>query len=271
MSSMEISNLTIEALKEMFAKEKRFDERKLVDYRKIEVGEAVSNKAEGSARVKIGKTEVLVGVKLSPGEPYPDSPEKGNLAFSSELLPLASPRFESGPPKFEGIELSRLVDRSVRESGMIKLDKLVIKKGELVWTVFIDIYPLNDDGNLIDAANIAASIALRKAIVPKLGENNRADYEKESKEKLPIDEDIIPLSISFYKLGNSFIIDPTREEEEACETRITLGLSKWNGKYMINSCQKSGISPLTKEEIEKIMEILPKKYDELNEKLKKFF
>jgi len=133
MSSMETSTLTKEKLRKMFTEGKRFDGRNLSDYRDIEVSYDVSNKAEGSARVKIGKTEAVVGVKLQVGEPYPDSPDKGNLMVSGDLLPLASPRYESGPPKFNAIELPRLVDRAIRGSGMIDFEKLVIEKGEKVW------------------------------------------------------------------------------------------------------------------------------------------
>src|SRR3989344_3883878 len=102
MSTMETSNITIEMFEKMFEQGKRFDGRGLVDYREITVEHNISNKAEGSARVRIGKTEVLAGVKLAPGTPYPDSLDKGNLIVSGDLLPLASPRFESGPPGFEG-------------------------------------------------------------------------------------------------------------------------------------------------------------------------
>src|SRR3989344_3636745 len=135
MSSMLTSNLTVDTLKRMFLANKRFDSRTLLEYRDIKVELNVSNKAEGSARVFLGKTEVIVGVKLQLGTPYPDSMEKGNLMVSGDLLPLASPRFESGPPGFEAIELPRLVDRAIRESGMIQLDKLVVTPKEKVWTV----------------------------------------------------------------------------------------------------------------------------------------
>jgi len=271
MSAMDVSNLSKEYIKKMFSEGKRFDGRKLFDYRKIELSYDVSNKAEGSARVKIGNTDVIVGVKLAIGEPYADSPDKGNLTVSSDLLPLASPRFESGPPDFPGIELPRLVDRAVRESGMIDLKKLVVKEGEKVWTVMIDIYPINDDGNLIDAATIGALAALKKAKMPILNDNFKIDYDKKPKEELPLNEGISPISFSFYKLGNTILFDPNREEEEACETRITFGLSKWKNQHVINSCQKSGETPFTQEEIDKMMEILPKKFDEVSEKLKKFF
>ena len=132
MSSMKTTNLAKNMMKKMFAEDKRFDGRKPFDSRDIEVEYDVSNKAECSARVKMGKTEVIVEIKMQVGAPYPDSPDKGNLMVSADLLPLASPRYESGPPKFNAIELPRLVDRMIRESGMINFEKLCIKKGEKV-------------------------------------------------------------------------------------------------------------------------------------------
>ena len=269
MSSMETSNLTKDKLRKMFSEGKRFDSRDLLEFRDIEVTYNVSNKAEGSARVKIGKTEVIAGVKMQVGEPYPDSPGKGNLMVSGDLLPLASPRFESGPPGFDAIELPRLVDRVIRASEIIDFKKLVIKEDELVWTIIIDIYPINDDGGLIDAATIASLAALKSSVFPELGKDNKIDYDKKTKKSLPLDEDIMPLSFSFFKLGDSIILDPTREEEEACDSRITFGISNWKGQYMINSCQKKGGGVMTQEEVSRIMEMIPKKFEELNKMLKK--
>jgi exosome complex component RRP42 len=269
MSSMKVSNLTKEMLEKMFDKEKRFDGRKLTDIRDIEIEYGISYKAEGSARVKMGKTDVVVGVKMQLGEPYPDSPDKGNLMVSADLLPLASPRYESGPPKFPAIELPRLIDRMIRESGMIDLSKLCIKKGEQVWTVIVDIYPINDDGAIIDAASIGAIAALHNAVIPGI-KDDKPDYENRTKEKLPLSKETMPISFTFYKLGNSLILNPTREEEEACDSKMTWGISKWNKQYMLNSCQKGMEIPFSRDEIMEIMKILPKKYDETIKKIEKF-
>ncbi|RLF38033.1 MAG: RNA-binding protein, partial [Thermoplasmata archaeon] len=83
---------------------KRVDGRDFNEYRKISIETNLIRKAEGSARVKLGNTQVLVGVKLEVGEPYPDSPDKGVLTTSAELIPLASPDFEAGPPDKDAIE-----------------------------------------------------------------------------------------------------------------------------------------------------------------------
>ncbi|MEK6888693.1 MAG: exosome complex protein Rrp42 [Nanoarchaeota archaeon] len=270
MSSMDASNITVDHMRKLLSEGKRFDGRKIDEFRKFEVSFDVSNKAEGSARVKLGKTEVIAGVKMVLDAPYPDSPDKGNLMVSAELLPLASPRFEQGPPKFDGIELPRLVDRAIRESGMINLKELVVTPGEKVWTVMVDLYPINDDGNLIDAACIAATAAIRNANIPGIKESGVSDYKNRTKKQIPVLKDCLPLSITFYKLGDAIFLDPTREEAESTDVKINFGLSHWSGKLMINSCQKTGPVPFTQEEIEKMMSILPEKYKELNERLKKF-
>ena len=153
---------------------------------------------------------------------------------------------------------------------MIEFEKLCIKEGENVWNLFIDIYPINDDGALIDAASIATVVALKSAIMPGLDAKGRVDYEKKTKNKLPLDKELLPISFTFHKLENSLFLDPTREEAEACDTKITFGISKFKGEYMINSCQKGLEVPFTKEEIEKMVEILPKKYEERIKKLEKF-
>ncbi len=270
MSVMDMSNLTKETLRKMFAENKRFDGRGLLDMRDFKVEFGVSNKAEGSARVKLGKTEVIAGIKMDTGEPYPDSKDSGNLIVSGDLLPIASPRFESGPPKFNGIELPRLIDRMVRESGIIDLKELTIKEGEKVWNLYIDIYPINDDGALVDAASIACVAALMNAKIPGLNEDGEADYAKRSNKGLPLRKETIPVTFTFFKLGDSLILDPTREEEEACEGKLTFGISKWEGKYMINSCQKGMEGTFNRKEIDNIVEALPKKYEKVMEKLKNY-
>lgn len=269
MSAMEVSNLTKSYMIKLLKSGKRFDGRGLFDLKEVSIEYGVSDKAEGSARVKMGNTEVIAGVKIDVGTPYPDSLEKGNLVVSGDLLPIASPRFEPGPPGFDGIEGPRLVDRLLRESGIIDFEKLVVKKGEKVWTIYVDVYPINDDGSLIDASSIACMAALRHATLPELTEEMTVDREKKGKKKLPLREEVMPLSFTFYKLGDMLLLNPTREEEEACETKITMGCSKWDGDLMINSCQKGWPVTFTKDELNRILEVLPDKYEELIKRLNK--
>src|SRR3989304_9627957 len=211
---METARITGERISQYLSQGKRFDGRKPEDFRDIEIETGVSKRAEGSARVRIGKTEVIVGVKMDVMEPYPDSADRGHLMVSTELLPLSSERFESGPPRFPAIEIGRLTDRAIRESKFIQMEKLCIKEGEKVWAVYIEIYSLNDDGNIVDAAGIAAVAALKSARMPKYDEKEeRVIYGEWTDKKIPLAKEL-PVVITAHKLGNRWLVDPTLEEAD---------------------------------------------------------
>jgi len=136
---------------ELIKKGRRVDGRDFNQFRNIEVRNNIISKAEGSSRVKIGGTEVIAGVKLNLGTPFPDMPDNGNLSVNAEFSPIASPEFEPGPPSEDATELARVVDRGIRESHAIELEKLCITPGEKVWSVFIDLLLISHKGNLLDA------------------------------------------------------------------------------------------------------------------------
>jgi len=250
--------MNADRIKKYLAEGKRFDGRKPEEFRDIKVETGVSKNAEGSSRVVMGDTEVICGVKLGLGAPYPDSPEKGNMMVTTELLPLSSPRFESGPPKFPAIELARVIDRGIREIGLIDVEKLCIEKGEKVWTVFIDIYPVNEGGNLLDAAGIAAVAALRTAKMLKYDKKEgKVLYGEWEDKNIPLTKSV-PFSMTIYKIGDHFVADPTREEEDVATTRVTVGMS--NG--VISSMQKGLEGSLTLKEMDEVLDLAEKVYKE---------
>jgi exosome complex component RRP42 len=223
---------------------KRQDGRDLLKFRDIKIETGLISKAEGSARVKIGNTQVIAGIKMDVGEPYPDTPESGVITTAAELNPLASPDFESGPPREDAIELARVVDRGIRESEVIELDKLCIEPKEKIWIVFIDIHIIDYDGNLFDAASIAALAAILTTIVPakrfELGE----DYP------LPVKDP--PISCTSVKFNDVILFDPSLDEEQIAEARITVATDS-NGH--IRAMQKGLTGSYTVEEIKKIIKV----------------
>jgi len=258
------SYVNAQRIRQYLKEGKRFDGRKPEEFRELIIEKNVSKKAEGSVRVRLGKTEVIVGVKLDVGTPYPDSRDKGNLMVTAEILPMSSQRIDLGPPKFEAIELGRVIDRGVRESKVIDLEKLCIIEGEKVWTVYIDIYSINDDGNLLDAAGIGALAALKIAKVPKYDEETgKAVYGKEDKD-IPLNN-VNPIAITVRKIGDSFIVDPTREEEDICETRVTFGISDGS----IASVQKGDSKSLKIEELNKMIDMAENVWKEIFKRLEK--
>ncbi|MDA3836310.1 MAG: exosome complex protein Rrp42 [Nanoarchaeota archaeon] len=257
---------TADRIKQYMKKEgKRFDGRGLEEFRELTIEKDVSIKAEGSVRVNLGKTEVIVGVKMALSEPYADSPNKGNLMVTAELLPLSSPRYESGPPRIDAIEWARVTDRGIRESGFVDFDKLCVVPGKKVWTVFVDIYSINDDGNLMDAATIGAIAAMKIAKIPKYDEeNDKVLYDQPTKNGLPLTSHV-PVAISVHKIGKSLIVDPTREEEDVSETRLTIGSSKGT----ISSLQKSNSRAFEIDEIKNAFEIAAKASEVVDKMIEK--
>jgi exosome complex component RRP42 len=114
----------------MIDEAKRVDGRELTEFREFKVEQGVIEKAEGSARVWLGNSDVLVGVKVETGEPFSDTPNEGVMTVNAELVPLASPTFEPGPTDESSIELARIVDRGIRESKAIDNQKLCIEAGK---------------------------------------------------------------------------------------------------------------------------------------------
>jgi exosome complex component RRP42 len=242
MSQEVISEINRNFIYQLTQKGKRVDKRGMDDFRPIKVEKGVVDSAEGSARVHIGNTDVLAGVKMGIGEPYPDSPDKGILTTNAELVPIASPSFESGPPKGASIELARVTDRGIRESGTIDLGKLCVKENEKVWVIFIDVHVLDYDGNLFDASALSALAALTNTTVPasrfQLGE----DF------KLPIVH--YPIACTTVKVENTLILDPALEEEKVANARLTV-TSDENGD--IRAMQKGLSGSFTIKETESII------------------
>ena len=214
-----ISKITKDYLYRLIQEGKRIDGRGMEEYRDLEIVPGWIGPAEGSAHVKLGDTEVVVGTKMEHGEPFPDTPGEGVVITSAELIPMASPQYESGPPGEDATELARVVDRGIREGNVIDTSDLCIEEGEKVWMIFIDIHVLNFDGNLIDACGIGAMTALMNTVVPA------SEYEElDDDYKLPIQHTVIPTT--FTKIRNQILLDSRLEEEKIAEARLTVSTNE---------------------------------------------
>ncbi|MBS7639350.1 exosome complex protein Rrp42 [Candidatus Bathyarchaeota archaeon] len=253
-----ISRIRQKQISQMIASGKRLDGRGLTDYRPIKIETGIIEKAEGSARVLMGRTEVVVGVKVELGEPFPDRPNEGVLTVNSEFVPLASPEFEAGPPSEESIELARVIDRGIRESQAIELEKLCLIPGKKVYVIFIDIYVLNHDGNLIDASALASLAALINTKIPVyVVENGEI---KKTSEYMPLPMRNYPIAITFANISDKLVIDPWLEEEEIMNARLTITFDK-DGR--ICAIQKGGQGALTPQQIIEAAYIAREKAEEL--------
>jgi exosome complex component RRP42 len=257
-----VTSLKQKQIAQLASKGKRLDGRGLEDYREVKIEQGVIEKAEGSARVLLGKTEVLVGTKIETGDPFPDTPNDGVMTVNAELVPIASASFEPGPPDENSIELARIVDRGIRESEAIDTEKLCIEPGKKVFIVYIDVYVLNHDGNLIDASALAAVAALQNT--------KMANYEIEDGElkiksgytQLPVNKN--PITVTFAKIGDKLIVDPGLEEEEVMDARLSMAIDD-DGN--ICAIQKGGTGYFKPEEILEVAKLAKEKAKEMRKKL----
>ncbi len=216
----------------------RFDERGFQEVRPIDVQTGVITTAEGSAIAKIGKTAVLVAVKFDVLKPFPDRPKEGVMMMNAELLPTASPTFETGPPNENSIELARVVDRGLRSAELVDVKSFYIEEDKVLG-MFLDIYVLNHAGNLTDTAALAASAALQNTNLPKIEGCSIVRGESTG----PLNPKSLPIATTFVKIGENWLVDPSRDEERVAETSITITTTEEH----VCSVQKRNGS-LTKEE-----------------------
>ena len=229
-------------LSDLAANNARIDGRSQWEGRNLEVEHSVLPRAEGSARGRMGDTIVLAGVKFQIMQPYPDRPNQGGLMCSADVRPIAGRNWEAGPPSPEAIELGRVVDRGIRESGCIDVDSLCIIPGEKAWQVILDLFAVSDDGNLFDAFALAGIAALRNATVPAERFEVGEDYA------LPVSK--TPIMCSYHKVGGRFVYDACSREELGGDERIHITLGDDDN---VHSLQKGLKGIFSAEEFAEIM------------------
>ena len=249
---------------ELLEQGKRVDGRALDETREISIETNAIPKANGSARVFLGDTEVVCGVKIQPDRPFPDTGDKGLFICTAELLPLSHPTVETGPPQPHVVELARVVDRGIRESHMVDVSQLVIEKDKSVIGVFADNVVVDYDGNLFDACSYASTAALLTSKTPKWNWTDDKPTLVEGGEfALPVST--IPVSVTMAKIGNHIVVDPNGDEWASMDSRITITTDS-DGN--ICALQKGGSDGFTQDEINQCGEISVKVGTKIREKLK---
>jgi exosome complex component RRP42 len=245
-------------------KEERIDDRGLWEYREFQVNSDIIASAEGSADVSLGDTRIITGLKYEVGEPFPDLPNEGVCTVMAELLPIASPLFERGPPDEQSIELARVVDRGIRHADCVQTKKLCIKEDVAVYILFVDMYVINYAGNLIDAGGVSALTTLISAHIPEgvMGDNGLEWTGKYLTGETIVNQ--LPLVLTYGKIDDIIFLDPSLPEELVCDGKISISTTE----DKITSIQKSGAATFSIDEIKmlgsKSLEIGKKLRSELN-------
>lgn len=219
----------------------RVDGRSPFDYRRLAIK---FGREDGSSQVQLGQTHVVGFVTSQLVQPYRDRPNEGTLSIYTEFSPMADPSFEAGRPTESAVELGRVIDRGLRESRAVDMESLCVIAGKLVWAIRVDLHIIDNGGNLVDAANIAALAALLTFKRPECTLSGKDGQEvivhpPEVREPLPLIIHHLPIAVSFGFFSNENIvaIDPTHNEEAVMEGRLTATLNT-NGD--VCAIQKAG-------------------------------
>lgn len=227
----------------------RADGRGRLDYRHIVLETGLLSQASGSARCRLGDSDVLVGVKVEIGDIDIDQPDVGRIICNVECSPSASQQFEGRGADDLNNTLTLALDRLLNgpQSG-IDLASLCIIPHRQCWIIYVDAMVMDAAGNLLDCIVMTTRAALYDTRIPKteIQDMGDGDFEFEIMDDVDDAEPIkgiehLPLSVTLYKIADRYIIDPTLLEEVCSQVTLTVGVNK---EGSICGIQKGGSGSL---------------------------
>jgi len=221
----------------------RVDGRSLLKQRKLQL-----TFASNYVTVNIGKTKVMAVVSHEMTKPYIDKPAQGFLTFQAHV------KMDSTLEQDLEDRLTLLLDRSIKESRALDVECLCVLSGEKVWSLRVDVIVLDNFGNLLDAASIAAITALHYYRLPAVNVTGSKVTIHRTDEVAPVKLPMLHMPIcctiglvedpeedTIYN-----IIDPTLTEEMVLTSTITFCT---NVHRQLCAIEKNGGVPLKVEEV----------------------
>ncbi|XP_063778485.1 exosome complex component RRP42 isoform X1 [Pseudophryne corroboree] len=235
----------------------RVDGRGCEDYRCIEVETDVVSNTTGSARVKIGHTDVLVGVKAEMGTPKMQRPREGYLEFFVDCSANAAPEFEGRGGEELGTEIANMFYKIFGNKSSIDLKSLCILPGEHCWVLYVDVLLLECGGNLFDTISIAVKAALFNARIPKVHvlEDDEGTKDIELSDdpydcmRLNVAE--VPCVVTLSRIGHRHVVDATLQEEACSLANLLISVTS---KGTLTCMRKLGKGSLDPESIFEMIE-----------------
>jgi exosome complex component RRP43 len=228
----------------------RPDARPLGKARDTSVALGAVASADGSALAKIGCTTMLAAIKMEVMTPTTESADEGCIAIDFHMPPICSPLVRPGRPAEAAPVISKQLSDTILSSGMINLKELSLVSGKAAWMAYLDIYCLDADGALFDAALLSAVAAFSHLQIPVVSLNDdgrvvvvsdedggKLEKEPVNKEKRKLKLSSIPFSLTCILHKNYILADPTAEEESVMETILTVVL---DSSFQLVSLYKPG-------------------------------
>ncbi|KAG2464879.1 EXOS7 protein, partial [Polypterus senegalus] len=238
----------------------RLDGRSCEDYRYVEVETDVVSNTSGSARVKLGHTDILVGIKAEIGRPKLDRPDKGCLEFFVDCSANATPEFEGRGGEELGTEIANALYRVYDNERSVDLKSLCITPMEHCWILYIDVLLLQCDGNLFDAISLAIKAALFSTKIPKVQmmEDEEGTTEIELSDDpfdcVRLNTENVPCIVTLCKIGQRHVVDATLQEKACSVASLLVSVTS---KGTITCVRKIGGGSLDPESIYEMIEVRP--------------
>ena len=257
--------------------------------------------------VTLGATRVSASTSCTLAEPYAERPTEGLLSFHVQFAPTSGQRVArdalSGKRarSEREMELARLLDRVLRGSRAVDTEALCVVAGKRVWNVRVEVCVLDDCGNAVDAAYLAALASVLHCRRPDVSVGEGGSFTVhplDQREAVPLTVHHVPICVSFgfvkllesgvsYMEGDSgsnvdhvesggsnvdhvesecaIIVDPLLKEELVMHGSMTVAM---NVQDEICAIQKGGGMPLSVEQIVKCTKIAKVKAHEIYDLLK---
>ncbi|KHN00660.1 Exosome complex component RRP42 [Glycine soja] len=224
------------------AQDLRCDGRKRLTYRPISVETGVIPQTNGSARVRMGATDVIASVKAELGKPSLLQPDKGKVSIYIDCSSTAEPAFEGRGGDELAAELSNALQHCL----------LGGKSGEGLFSPYSEDYAFPfmllhlfniavellallfspSDGNLLDALGAAIKAALSNTGIPRVevaaGTSNdeHPEVDVSDEEFLQFDTSRVPVIVTLTKVGRHYIVDATSEEESQMSSGVSISVNR---------------------------------------------
>uniref|UniRef100_A0A7N0UHP0 Exoribonuclease phosphorolytic domain-containing protein n=1 Tax=Kalanchoe fedtschenkoi TaxID=63787 RepID=A0A7N0UHP0_KALFE len=210
--------------------------------------------SDGSALVKIGSTTMLAAIMMEVMIPLTEFLDGDCIAIEFHMPPICFPLVRPGRPAGTRALIS----------------------GKAGWMAYLDVYCLDVDGVLFDAALLSAVAALSHLRIPQVFLNDdgrivvvseegegKIDKELVNKEKRELNLTNIPFSLTCILHKGYILADLTAEEESVMETLINVVL---DSSGQIVSLYKPGCPVLAHTSVLKdCVELIKKRAVELHE------
>lgn len=219
----------------------RGDGRAIDDLRPLSIETGLLPQAAGSARLRLGSTDVLVAVKLQVTPPAPSTPNAGSISFAVECAPGGWLEASERDAEEVGNELAALLQRTVPAG--LDLTALCLAPAKMSWSLNVDALVLASAGNVEDALVACVRAALTSTRVPaaSVAGDGSLEVSDDLSEAAPLNTRGLPVCITLARLGRTFVIDPSTEEELCSASRVSVAASA-AGRLMGTHC--SGHAPL---------------------------